>query len=153
MIRQGLQDFSVSRARVKWGIPVPEEPAHVFYVWVDALSNYITALGFADDAPELPAATGTGAAERMHLIGKEIIRFHCLYWPAHAARRRRARAHARLRPRLASRKNGKKLSKTTGNIIDPEALVDAVRRRTPCATSSCARARSARTGTSRTRRS
>ena len=48
MIRQGLQDFSITRARVKWGIPVPEEPSHVFYVWMDALINYITALGYAD---------------------------------------------------------------------------------------------------------
>ena len=86
-MRQGLQDFSVSRARVKWGIPVPEQPDHVLYVWMDALSNYITALGFADDAPSSTRATGMASGERMHLIGKEIIRFHCLYWPAmlHAA--------------------------------------------------------------------
>ena len=86
MIRQGLKDFSVSRARVKWGIPVPEEPRHVFYVWMDALANYITALGFADDAPEY-RKFWEQADERLHLVGKEIIRFHCLYWPAmlHAA--------------------------------------------------------------------
>src|SRR4029077_15530212 len=85
VLRQGLQDFSVSRARVKWGIPVPEDPSHVFYVWVDALSNYITALGYAQ-----AAGKGTtdfekyweGADERLHFVGKEIIRFHCLYWPA-----------------------------------------------------------------------
>ena len=52
MIQQGLKDLSVSRARVKWGIPIPEQPDHVLYVWVDALLNYITALGFADDAPD-----------------------------------------------------------------------------------------------------
>ena len=86
MIQQGLKDFSVSRARVKWGIPVPEQPDHVLYVWVDALSNYITALGFADDAPEY-RHYWAGGGERLHLIGKDIIRFHCLYWPAilHAA--------------------------------------------------------------------
>ncbi len=86
VIRQGLKDFSVSRARVKWGIPVPEEPAHVFYVWMDALANYVTALGFADDAPEY-RTFWLEADERMHFVGKEIIRFHCLYWPAmlHAA--------------------------------------------------------------------
>jgi methionyl-tRNA synthetase len=121
-LRSGLHDFSVSRARVKWGIPVPERPDHVLYVWVDALSNYITALGFADDAPELHKWWGA-SAQRMHLIGKEIIRFHCLYWPAmlHAAgldapNREFVQGHIT--------KNGKKLSKTTGNVIDPVQLVD-----------------------------
>jgi methionyl-tRNA synthetase len=121
-LRSGLHDFSVSRARVKWGIPVPERPDHVLYVWVDALSNYITALGFADDAPEFHRWWGA-STQRMHLIGKEIIRFHCLYWPAilHAAgldapNREFVQGHIT--------KNGKKLSKTTGNVIDPVALVD-----------------------------
>ena len=122
VIRQGLKDFSVSRARVKWGIPVPEEPSHVFYVWMDALSNYITALGFADDAPAY-RTFWEGADERLHFVGKEIIRFHCLYWPAmlHAAGvpiPTRVFAHGWLT------KGGKKLSKTTGNIIDPDALID-----------------------------
>jgi methionyl-tRNA synthetase len=133
VIRQGLQDFSVSRARVKWGIPVPEQPDHVFYVWMDALSNYITALGFAEsgEAHAPYVRFWEQADERLHLIGKEIIRFHCLYWPAmlHAAGvpvPTRLYAHGHLT------KNGKKLSKTTGNVIDPEALVatygpDAVR--------------------------
>jgi methionyl-tRNA synthetase len=121
-LRSGLHDFSVSRARVKWGIPVPERPDHVLYVWVDALSNYITALGFADDAPLFRKWWGE-SAQRMHLIGKEIIRFHCLYWPAmlHAAgldapNREFVQGHIT--------KNGKKLSKTTGNVIDPVSLVD-----------------------------
>ena len=127
VIRQGLQDFSVSRARVKWGIPVPEQPDHVLYVWVDALSNYITALGFADDAPDY-RHYWAGADERLHLIGKEIIRFHCLYWPAmlYAAgvpvpTREFAQGYIT--------KNGKKLSKTTGNVIDPVALVERLRAR------------------------
>ena len=100
VIKQGLKDFSVSRARVKWGIPVPEQPDHVLYVWVDALSNYITALGFADDAPDYRVLGGGRGDERLHLIGKDIIRFHCLYWPAilHAAGR--ARAHPRVRAGL-----------------------------------------------------
>ncbi len=121
VLAQGLKDFSVSRARVKWGIPVPEQPDHVLYVWVDALSNYITALGFADDA-EPYRHYWAGGGERMHLIGKDIIRFHCLYWPAilHAAgvpvpTREFVQGHIT--------KNGKKLSKTTGNVIDPVALV------------------------------
>ena len=121
VLRQGLKDFSVSRARVKWGIPVPEEPTHVFYVWMDALANYITALGFADHAPEY-VKFWEQADERLHFVGKEIIRFHCLYWPAmlHAAGLpvpTRVFAHGWLT------RDGKKLSKTTGNTIDPDALI------------------------------
>ena len=122
VIRQGLKDFSVSRARVKWGIPVPEEPAHVFYVWMDALANYVTALGFADDAPEY-RTFWLEADERMHFVGKEIIRFHCLYWPA-MLRAAGVPAPTRVFAHGWLTKGGKKLSKTTGNIIDPDALID-----------------------------
>ena len=122
MIRQGLKDFSVSRARVKWGIPVPEEPAHVFYVWMDALANYVTALGFADDAPEY-RTFWLEADERMHFVGKEIIRFHCLYWPA-MLRAAGVPAPTRVFAHGWLTKGGKKLSKTTGNTIDPDALID-----------------------------
>jgi methionyl-tRNA synthetase len=134
VIRQGLQDFSISRARVKWGIQVPGEAGHVFYVWTDALENYVTALGYGETEAQARAPYErwwVGAFERFHLVGKEIIRFHCLYWPAmlKAAGEpvpTRVFAHGHLT------KNGKKLSKTTGNVIDPEALVaqwgsDAVR--------------------------
>ena len=122
VVKQGLQDFSISRARVKWGIPIPDDPSHVFYVWVDALSNYITALGYADDSPEFQKFWGEGA-ERMHIIGKEIIRFHCLYWPglliaAGIPPPSRVFAHGWMT------KDGKKLSKSTGNIIDTKLLAD-----------------------------
>jgi methionyl-tRNA synthetase len=122
VVKQGLQDFSISRARVKWGIPIPDDPSHVFYVWVDALSNYITALGYADDAPEYQKFWGKDA-ERMHIIGKEIIRFHCLYWPglliaAGLNPPSRVFAHGWMT------KDGKKLSKSTGNIIDTKVLAD-----------------------------
>jgi methionyl-tRNA synthetase len=130
VLRQGLQDGSVSRARVKWGIPVPEDPSHVFYVWVDALSNYITALGYADDKPEYTEFWAE-SQERLHLIGKEIIRFHCLSWPAmlkaaDLPRPNRIFAHGWLT------KGGEKLSKARGIIIDTDQLigeygVDAVR--------------------------
>jgi methionyl-tRNA synthetase len=121
-IRQGLQDFSISRARVRWGIPVPDEPGHVFYVWIDALANYITALGFGTGEEDY-RTFWEGADERFHFIGKEIIRFHCLYWPAmlHAAGLpvpTRLFAHGWLT------KEGRKLSKTTGNIIDTDLLID-----------------------------
>ena len=91
-VEGGLQDLSISRTSFKWGIPVPGDPSHVMYVWFDALTNYLTALGFGGDAA---GATGNGAAgaasqERVasfwpsatHLVGKEIIRQHALYWPA-----------------------------------------------------------------------
>ncbi len=123
VIEQGLKDFSVSRAHVRWGIPVPEQPDHVLYVWVDALSNYITALGFGDDEPLFARYWQGGEGERLHLIGKDIIRFHSLYWPAilHAAGvlpPNREFVHGFIT------KNGRRLSKTTGNIIDPQALVE-----------------------------
>jgi methionyl-tRNA synthetase len=122
VIRQGLKDFSVSRARVKWGIRVPQQPDHVLYVWVDALANYITALGFADGAPDYRTFWQEGD-ERLHLLGKDIIRFHCLYWPAilHAAG---LPVPTREFAQGWMTKDGRKLSKTTGNVIVPDELVD-----------------------------
>jgi methionyl-tRNA synthetase len=126
-IAQGLRDFSVTRRQVRWGIPVPESPDEVIYVWIDALANYLTGVGYPDDqatfARYWPAA--------LHLVGKEIIRFHCLYWPALLLSAglplpRRVFAHGWLT------KDRQKISKTTGNTVDPSALVtefgaDAVR--------------------------
>jgi methionyl-tRNA synthetase len=76
VIEGGLEDISVSRARLPWGIPWPEDPAHIVYVWLDALTNYLTAVGFPDDSyrRHWPAD--------VHVIGKDITRFHCIYWPA-----------------------------------------------------------------------
>lgn len=130
VIRDGLKDFSVSRARVKWGIPVPGQPDHVLYVWVDALSNYVTALGYADGDPLYREFWEQGGV-RLHIVGKDIIRFHCLYWPAllRAAELPRP-THVFVQGHIT--KNGRKVAKSTGNIIDPEALIrdfglDAVR--------------------------
>jgi methionyl-tRNA synthetase len=122
VIRQGLQDFSISRTRVKWGIGVPGEPGHVFYVWMDALANYITALGFADDAPEY-RKFWVEAAERLHFVGKEIIRFHCLYWPA-MLRAAGVPVPTRVFAHGWLTRGGRKLSKTTGNVIDPDEVID-----------------------------
>ncbi len=76
-IRQGLRDFSISRTSIDWGIPLPWDASHVTYVWFDALTNYLTAAGFPDDEARFgdmwPA---------VHMIGKDILRFHCIYWPA-----------------------------------------------------------------------
>ena len=127
VLAQGLRDFSVSRRQVRWGIPVPGAPDEVLYVWVDALANYLTGVGFPDD---LATFERYWPAD-VHIVGKEIIRFHCLYWPAlllsaGLALPRRVFAHGWLT------KDGQKISKTTGNVIDPVALAhdsgsDAVR--------------------------
>jgi len=78
-VKSGLRDLSVSRSTFKWGIPVPDDPAHVIYVWLDALSNYITALGYGSDDP---AKYEKYWPADLQMIGKEIVRFHCVYWPA-----------------------------------------------------------------------
>jgi methionyl-tRNA synthetase len=78
LIKGGLRDISISRTSITWGVPVPWDPAHVFYVWYDALINYVTAIGYGAD-PERFAAWWPAVH---HLIGKDILRFHCVYWPA-----------------------------------------------------------------------
>jgi methionyl-tRNA synthetase len=126
VIRDGLQDVSISRARVTWGIAVPEQPDHVFYVWMDALANYVTALDYADDGALYRRYwDGDGALplQRMHFVGKEIIRFHCLVWPA-MLKAAGVKTPSRVFAHGHLTKNGKKLSKSTGNVIDPGALLD-----------------------------
>ena len=78
-LRQGVGDLSVSRSSLTWGVPLPNDPAHVLYVWVDALSNYVTALGYGSDDP---ARFDKYWPADVHLIGKEILWFHTVYWPA-----------------------------------------------------------------------
>jgi len=117
----GLQDLSISRTNFDWGVPVPGDPKHVMYVWVDALTNYITGVGFPDTESEQfrrywPAD--------LHVIGKDILRFHAVYWPAFLmsaglAVPRRVFSHGFLFNR------GEKMSKSVGNVIDPFALADA----------------------------
>lgn len=118
-VKGGLQDLSVSRTTFDWGIPVPDAPGHVMYVWVDALTNYITGLGYPDTQSELfkrfwPAD--------LHVIGKDIIRFHSVYWPAFLMSaglevQHRVFAHGFLTV------DGKKMSKSLGNVIDPFTLI------------------------------
>ena len=80
-VRSGLKDLSVSRTSFSWGIPVPGDEKHVVYVWLDALANYITALGYGSDDRRQGKFEKFWPAD-IHLIGKEISRFHCVYWPA-----------------------------------------------------------------------
>ena len=119
-VRQGLEDLSISRTTLDWGIPVPGDPKHVMYVWVDALTNYLTATGFPDD--KAPRA-GYWPAD-VHVIGKDIVRFHAVYWPAFLmsagiALPRRVFAHGFLYNK------GEKMSKSVGNVVDPFDLVRA----------------------------
>jgi methionyl-tRNA synthetase len=118
-VRSGLRDLSISRTTFDWGVPVPGDPAHVMYVWVDALTNYITAVGYPDD--DAPAWDYWPAD--VHIIGKDIIRFHAVYWPAFLmsagiALPKRVFAHGFLFNR------GEKMSKSVGNVVDPAQLVE-----------------------------
>jgi methionyl-tRNA synthetase len=81
-VEAGLQDLSISRTSFQWGVPVPGDPTHVMYVWFDALTNYLTALGLGSDNPAAQERIGTFWPTATHLVGKEIVRQHALYWPA-----------------------------------------------------------------------
>lgn len=120
-VRGGLQDLSISRTTFDWGIPVPGDPEHIMYVWVDALTNYITGLGYPDTGGD---AFGRFWPADAHIIGKDIIRFHTVYWPAFLMSAglelpRRVFAHGFLFNR------GEKMSKSVGNVINPFTLTDA----------------------------
>jgi len=117
-VREGLHDLSISRTSFTWGIPVPGDDAHVMYVWFDALSNYITALGWPEDPQGLFARYWPAAH---HVIGKDILRFHAIYWPAMLMAAglpvpRCVFAHGWLTI------NGRKMSKSLRNTVDPLAL-------------------------------
>jgi methionyl-tRNA synthetase len=120
-VRGGLKDLSVSRTSFSWGIPVPGDEKHVIYVWLDALVNYITALGYGSDDPADKARFAKFWPADLHLIGKEISRFHCVYWPAFLM------AAGLPLPRSV-RANGwllfdqGKMSKSRGNIVRAETV-------------------------------
>jgi methionyl-tRNA synthetase len=118
LIRQGLQDISISRTSISWGVPVPWDPAHVFYVWYDALINYATAIGYGSD----PARFEGWWPAVHHLIGKDILRFHCVYWPALLMAAGIAPPH-RLYVHGFLLVGGEKMSKTAFNQIAPATLV------------------------------
>lgn len=117
-VKGGLQDLSVSRTTFDWGIPVPDAPGHIMYVWVDALTNYLSATGWPDENPRnhfWPAD--------LHIIGKDIVRFHAVYWPAFLMSAglplpKRVFGHGFLFNR------GEKMSKSVGNVISPADLVN-----------------------------
>jgi len=118
-VRSGLQDLSISRTTFKWGLPVPGDPKHVMYVWIDALNNYLTGCGFPNENDPRwhywPAD--------VHIIGKDIVRFHTVYWPAFLMS-----AELPLPKRVFGHgfllNKGEKMSKSVGNVVDPFDLAD-----------------------------
>jgi methionyl-tRNA synthetase len=124
-VRSGLRDLSVSRSTFSWGIPVPDDPGHVIYVWLDALANYITAIGYGSSHAGAQAAFEKYWPADVQMIGKEIVRFHCVYWPAFLMA-------AGLPVPKAIVAHGwllfeeSKMSKSRGNIVRTETILDAL---------------------------
>ncbi len=118
-VKGGLNDLSISRTTFDWGIPVPDDDKHVMYVWLDALTNYLSATGYLTDKGD---AMRFWPAD-LHIVGKDIIRFHCVYWPAFLMSAgvplpKRVFAHGFLFNK------GEKMSKSVGNVVDPFSLVE-----------------------------
>ena len=118
-VKGGLQDLSISRTTFNWGVPVPGDEDHIFYVWLDALTNYISALGFPDEQGEYAKYWPAD----LHMVGKDILRFHAVYWPAFLMAAgleppKRVFAHGWWT------NEGQKISKSLGNVIDPIELVE-----------------------------
>ena len=119
-VKSGLRDLSVSRTTFSWGVPVPDDPDHIMYVWLDALTNYITAVGYPDQDCE--DFTAFWPAD-LHMVGKDILRFHAVYWPAFlmaagVAPPKRVYAHGWWTS------EGQKISKSLGNVIDPFDIIE-----------------------------
>jgi methionyl-tRNA synthetase len=120
-VKGGLSDLSISRTTFDWGVPVPDAPGHVMYVWVDALTNYLTGAGFPDENSNKYKAFWPAD---VHIIGKDIVRFHAVYWPAFLMSAglplpKRVFAHGFIFNK------GEKMSKSVGNVVDPFSLAKA----------------------------
>ncbi len=119
-VKGGLEDLSISRTTFSWGVPVPEAEGHIMYVWIDALTNYLTATGYPDTASE---SYQTYWPADVHMVGKDILRFHAVYWPAFLMA-----ADLPLPKRVFAHgwwtNEGQKISKSLGNVIDPFELVE-----------------------------
>jgi methionyl-tRNA synthetase len=122
VVRSGLDDISITRTGTTWGIPLPSDPKHVIYVWFDALINYVSAVGYGDDSADGRARFAAWWPADLHVIGKDITRFHCIFWPAMLMSAglplpRRVLGHGWVTFK------GEKMSKSLGNILDPLDLV------------------------------
>ncbi len=119
-VKGGLQDLSVSRTSFKWGVPVPNDPDHIMYVWLDALTNYATSVGYPDESSEVFT---TFWPCDLHMVGKDILRFHAVYWPAFLLA-------AGIEPAVRVfahgwwTNEGQKISKSLGNVIKPYDLIE-----------------------------
>ncbi len=122
-VESGLRDLSVSRANVDWAIPFPGRPGQTIYVWLDALTNYLSALGFGQENGELYRKFWENGDIRLQLVGKDILRFHAVYWPAFLMS-----AGLPLPTTVWAhgwwQRDGKKVSKSAGNIVRPDDLID-----------------------------
>lgn len=118
-VKSGLRDLSVSRVSFKWGIPVPQDDKHVIYVWLDALTNYMSALGYPETTDDMSKFWPAD----VHMVGKDITKFHAIYWPAFLMA-----AGIELPKQIVSHgwwlNEGEKISKSLGNVIDPAKLID-----------------------------
>jgi methionyl-tRNA synthetase len=119
-VEGGLKDLSVSRTSFDWGVPVPGSPGHVMYVWVDALTTYMTAVGY----PEREGDFARYWPADVHLIGKDIVRFHAVYWPAFLMSAGLPLPHQVFGHGFILAKSGEKMSKSAGNVVDPMAMAD-----------------------------
>ena len=122
-VQSGLKDLSISRSTIKWGVPVPGDSEHVMYVWLDALTNYLSILGYPDETELYKQFWASEEAHPVHVVGKDILRFHAVYWPAFLLA-----AGLPLPKRIIAHgwwtNAGQKISKSLGNVIDPFALID-----------------------------
>ena len=117
---QDITDLCVSRTTFDWGIPVPDAPGHVMYVWFDALSNYLSGIGYLeDDAPNADMWPAD-----VHIIGKDITRFHCIYWPCMLMAANIPLPKVVFGHGFVHDSKGKKMSKSVGNVVDPNKILD-----------------------------
>jgi len=122
-VRSGLRDLSISRSTFTWGIPVPDDPKHVIYVWLDALANYITAIGYGSSHAGAQEAFKKFWPADVQMIGKEIVRFHCVYWPAFLMAAGLAMPQAIVAHGWLLFEESK-MSKSRGNIVRTETILD-----------------------------
>ena len=119
-VKGGLQDLSISRTSFRWGVPVPGAPEHVMYVWLDALTNYLTAVGYPDVSDPM---FGRFWPADLHLVGKDILRFHAVYWPAFLMA-----AGLPLPTTVWAHgwwlRDQRKVSKSTGNLVRTDELLE-----------------------------